>query len=143
MRFIGRPESLPDRLREHIACAEQLTANNRRITLFIAFNYGGRAEILDAAARYRGGGEDQFRACLYAPEMHDPEVIIRTGGERRLSNFLLWQAAFSKLVFRGELWPDFSRSALAESLELRGARPRQDASQAYDTPDPVRLKVSA
>ena len=116
MRFIGRREGVPSELVEQIRRAEALTAGNQRLRLFIAFNYGGRAEILDAARRYTGGGEEEFRRCLYAPEMHDPDLIIRTGGERRLSNYLLWQAAYSELVFREELWPDFTRAALEESL---------------------------
>ncbi len=147
MRFIGRREDLPDGLPERMSCAEQLTASNQRITLFIAFNYGGRAEILDAIARYRGGGEEEFRACLYAPEMHDPEVIIRTGGEHRLSNFLPWQAAYSQLVFRKEMWPDFSRAALAESLALnrphRRAAPGSQGDRVEDDqPCSGTLKVS-
>jgi undecaprenyl diphosphate synthase len=82
----------------------------------VAFNYGGRAEILDAARAFSVGGEDEFQELLYAPEMHDPDLIIRTSGERRLSNYLLWQGAYSELVFRDELWPDFSRTAFEESL---------------------------
>jgi undecaprenyl diphosphate synthase len=96
--------------------AEETTRANDRITMFVAFNYGGRAEILDAARRFDGTTEAEFRACLYAPEMHDPDLIIRTSGERRLSNYLLWQSAYSELVFRDELWPDFTRAALEESL---------------------------
>ena len=105
--------------------AEEQTADNDRITLFVAFNYGGRAEILDAAARYDGGGEDAFRALLYAPEMHDPDLIIRTSGEQRLSNYLLWQSAYSELVFRDELWPDFTREAFEESLAEYAERRRR------------------
>ncbi len=116
MRFIGRREEVPDELVEQMHSAETLTAGNQRLRLFIAFNYGSRAEILDAARRFTGGGEEEFRRCLYAPEMHDPDVIIRTGGEQRLSNYLLWQAAYSELVFRDELWPDFTQEALKESL---------------------------
>ncbi len=97
--------------------AESLTAENHRITLFIAFNYGGRAEIIDAARRFNGSTEEEFRRCLYAPEMHDPDLIIRTGGDRRLSNYLLWQSAYAELVFRDELWPDFTREAFHQSLE--------------------------
>jgi undecaprenyl diphosphate synthase len=116
MRFIGRREGVPDELVQQMRSAETLTAENQRLRLFIAFNYGSRAEILDAARRFTGGGEEEFRRCLYAPEMHNPDVIIRTGGEQRLSNYLLWQAAYSELVFRDELWPDFTRDALEESL---------------------------
>ncbi len=116
MRFIGRREGIPEGLGEQMDEAESLTSSNTRITLFIAFNYGGRAEILDAAARFEGGGEDEFRRLLYAPEMHDPELLIRTSGEQRISNYLLWQCAYSEFVFRDELWPDFDREAFADSL---------------------------
>ncbi len=116
MRFIGRCHAGTPELVEQMRLAEQLTATNDRITLFIAFNYGGRAEILDAAKHFRGRTEDEFRAFLYAPDMHDPDVIIRTSGEQRLSNYLLWQSAHSELVFREELWPDFTREALQQSL---------------------------
>jgi undecaprenyl diphosphate synthase len=125
MRFIGRRERIDPHLVERMAWAEQLTAGNDRITLFVAFNYGGRAEIVDAARNFTGTTEQEFRAHLYAPDMHDPDLIIRTSGERRLSNYLLWQSAYSELVFRDELWPDFSREAFAESLaefEARGRR---------------------
>ncbi|HYM45895.1 MAG TPA: polyprenyl diphosphate synthase [Solirubrobacteraceae bacterium] len=125
MRFIGRREQIPAELVQRIGWAEALTDANRRITLFVAFNYGGRAEIVDAARRFQGSTEDEFRACLYAPEMHDPDLIIRTSGERRLSNYLLWQSAYSELVFRDELWPDFTREALAQSLAEFSARRRR------------------
>jgi undecaprenyl diphosphate synthase len=116
MRFIGRREGVSEQLVEQMRWAEALTAANRRITLFVAFNYGGRAEILDAARRFSGSTEDEFRQCLYAPEMHDPDLIIRTSGERRLSNYLLWQSAYSEFISRDELWPDFTRAALEQSL---------------------------
>jgi undecaprenyl diphosphate synthase len=125
MRFIGRREGVSEQLREQMGWAERLTSENRRITLFVAFNYGGRAEILDAARRFRGSTEAEFRACLYAPEMHDPDLIIRTSGERRLSNYLLWQSAYSELVFRDELWPDFTREALEQSLAEYAERRRR------------------
>ncbi|HEY2767781.1 MAG TPA: polyprenyl diphosphate synthase [Solirubrobacteraceae bacterium] len=125
MRFVGRREGISQDLLEQMRWAQELTDANRTITLFVAFNYGGRAEILDAAASYQGGGEDEFRRCLYAPEMHDPDLIIRTSGERRLSNYLLWQSAYSELVFRDELWPDFTRAALEECLAEFSARRRR------------------
>jgi undecaprenyl diphosphate synthase len=150
MRFIGRREGIPENLREQMRWAEELTDANSTITLFVAFNYGGRAEILDAAVRFAAemralesagelagsieaaeaaGGtesiEERFRRCLYAPEMHDPDLIIRTSGERRLSNYLLWQSAYSELVFREELWPDFTRAALEQSLAEFSARRRR------------------
>jgi undecaprenyl diphosphate synthase len=116
MRFIGRREGLPADLVSRMEWAERKTAHNERITLYVAFNYGGRAEILDAARTFTGGTEDDFRRHLYAPEMHDPDLIIRTSGERRLSNYLMWQSAYSELVFRDELWPDFNRAAFEQSL---------------------------
>jgi undecaprenyl diphosphate synthase len=125
MRFIGRREDVEEALVEQMVWAEDLTKANERITLFVAFNYGGRAEIVDAARRFDGGDEDDFRALLYAPEMHDPDLIIRTSGERRLSNYLLWQSAYSELVWRDELWPDFSREAFEESLAEFAERQRR------------------
>jgi undecaprenyl diphosphate synthase len=125
MRFIGRRERISEELIERMRWAEELTEANRRITLFVAFNYGGRAEILDAARRFSGSTEDEFRECLYAPEMHDPDLIIRTSGEQRLSNYLLWQSAYSELIFRDELWPDFTREALEQSLAEFSRRRRR------------------
>jgi undecaprenyl diphosphate synthase len=125
IRFVGRREQLSAELLERMSWAEELTEPNRRITLFVAFNYGGRAEIVDAARRFSGHTEEEFRACLYAPEMHDPDLIIRTSGERRLSNYLLWQSAYSELVFRDELWPDFTRQALVQSLAEFAERRRR------------------
>jgi undecaprenyl diphosphate synthase len=126
MRFIGRRAApVPRALIERMDWAEDVTKANRRITLFVAFNYGGRAEIMDAARSFAVGGEDEFQAHLYAPEMHDPDLIIRTSGERRLSNYLLWQGAYSELVFRDELWPDFSRDALEASLDEFASRQRR------------------
>jgi undecaprenyl diphosphate synthase len=115
-RFIGRREGVSAALTEQMDWAEQETADGDVITLFVAFNYGGRAEILDAAERYHGGGEEAFRRGLYAPDQHDPDLVIRTSGEQRLSNFLLWQSAYSELVFADELWPDFSRDAFERAL---------------------------
>ena len=125
MRFLGRRQGISEELIERMHWAEELTDQNQRITLFVAFNYGGRAEILDAARRFTGSTEEEFRDCLYAPEMHDPDLIIRTSGEQRLSNYLLWQSAYSELVFRGELWPDFTREALEQSLAEFSQRRRR------------------
>jgi undecaprenyl diphosphate synthase len=126
MRFIGsRSDPVPEGLIERMSWAERLTRDNTRITLFVAFNYGGRAEIVDAARTFTHGSEEEFRAHLYAPDMHDPDVIIRTSGEQRISNYLLWQGAYSELVFREELWPDFSRAAFEQSLEEYAARQRR------------------
>ncbi|MEO6859124.1 MAG: polyprenyl diphosphate synthase [Solirubrobacteraceae bacterium] len=126
MRFIGRRSApVAPALIERMAWAEELTAANQRITLFVAFNYGGRAEIVDAARTFTGETEDEFRAHLYAPEMHDPDLIIRTSGEQRTSNYLLWQGAYAELAFRDELWPDFSRAAFAETLDEFSDRRRR------------------
>jgi undecaprenyl diphosphate synthase len=125
MRFIGRREGLDAELRRRMDWAEELTGENERITLFVAFNYGGRAEILDAARNFSGDTEEEFRRHLYAPDMHDPDLLIRTSGELRISNYLLWQLAYAEFVFRDELWPDFSREALEGSLDEYAARKRR------------------
>jgi undecaprenyl diphosphate synthase len=130
MRFIGRREGIPDGLRAQMVEAEARTAGNQRITLFIAFNYGGRAEILDAARGFEGDTEEDFRQRLYAPDMHDPELLIRTSGEQRISNYLLWQCAYSEFVFRDELWPDFDREAFSDSLAEFGRRERRFGTRA-------------
>jgi len=125
MRFIGRRGGIPADLVERMDWAERTTAGNQRITLFVAFNYGGRGEIVDAARAFDGETEEEFRRHLYAPEMHDPDLLIRTSGEQRISNYLLWQCAYSEFVFRDELWPDFTREAFEASLaefDRRGRR---------------------
>jgi undecaprenyl diphosphate synthase len=125
MRFVGSRDGIDADLIGRMDWAEEMTRANDRITLFVAFNYGGRAEIIDAARSFTGGTEDDFRRYLYAPDMHDPDLLIRTSGELRISNYLLWQLAYSEFVFRDELWPDFSRQALAESLSEYAARKRR------------------
>ena len=125
MRFLGRREGVLPELIEQMEWAEETTASNTRLTLYVAFNYGGRSEILDAAERYTGGGEEAFRSLLYAPEMHDPDLLIRTSGEQRISNYLLWQAAYSELHFTDVLWPDFSRTHFEEALASYEARVRR------------------
>ena len=125
MRFIGRREGVAPELVEQMTWAEEKTDANERITLFVAFNYGGRAEIVDAARRFTGGDEEDFAKLLYAPEMHDPDLVIRTSGEQRLSNYLLWQSAYSELYFTDVLWPDFSRTDFEEALASYEARVRR------------------
>ena len=125
MRFIGRREGVDPALVERMAWAEEKTAGNSRISLYVAFNYGGRAEIVDAARGFEGGGEEEFRRRLYAPEMHDPDLLIRTSGEQRISNYLLWQCAYSELVFREELWPDFDRACFEACLREYETRQRR------------------
>jgi undecaprenyl diphosphate synthase len=125
MRFVGRREGLSEELTRRMDWAEEHTAANDRITLFVAFNYGGRAEIVDAARNFTGDSEEEFRRHLYAPDMHDPDLLIRTSGELRISNYLLWQLAYAEFVFRDELWPDFTREAFEASLEEYAARRRR------------------
>jgi len=129
VRFIGRRERLDARLRARIEAAEELTAGNDRLRLFIAMNYGGRQEIVDAARRFAAcgpdAGEEEFRALLYGPDLRDPELVIRTSGEQRLSNFLLWQSAYSELFFSPRLWPDFTAQDLEEAIADYGRRERR------------------
>ena len=125
MRFLGRREGVSPALLEQMRWAEETTAANDTITLYVAFNYGGRAEIIDAARTFEGTTEEEFRAHLYAPEMHDPDLIIRTSGEQRLSNYLMWQSAYSELHFTEVLWPDFSRADLEFALAEFDARKRR------------------
>lgn len=125
MQFIGRRSGLSAELRDQMDWATEETAENDRLKLFVAFNYGGRAEILDAARRFDGETEEEFAALLYAPEMTDPDLVIRTSGEHRLSNYLLWQTAYSELHFTDVLWPDFAEGDLVAALdefETRGRR---------------------
>ena len=132
MRFVGSRRGVSDRLLGQMDWAEAETRDNTRLVLFVAFNYGGRAEILDAAARYEGGGEDAFAKLLYAPDMSDPELVIRTSGEQRLSNFLLWQSAYSELHFSDCLWPDFDRAELERALREYGSRRRRFGARDSD-----------
>ncbi len=180
VRFVGSRHGVPQKLARRIEEAEALTAANTRMTLYIAFNYGGRRELLhaaaglaaEAAAREAAGAgaaamdaaaaagpaaprstgaavvapaaapaaradgvvpvftDDDFRRHLYAPEMHDPELLIRTSGELRISNFLLWQCAYSELYFSDRLWPDFDEAALDEALAEYARRQRRFGGRA-------------
>jgi undecaprenyl diphosphate synthase len=126
MRFIGRRNApVAQALVERMEWAEDVTRANTRITLFVAFNYGGRAEIVDAARTFTGSTESEFAAHLYAPDMHDPDLVIRTSGEQRISNYLLWQAAYSEFVFCDELWPEFSRDVFERALDEFAVRRRR------------------
>jgi undecaprenyl diphosphate synthase len=130
IRFIGRRDDLDSALRARIDDAETLTAANGRLRLFIAMNYGGRQEILDAAGRLADQGvtaptDEQFRAALYGPDLRDPELVIRTSGEQRLSNFLLWQSAYSELYFAPQLWPDFGADDLEDAIADYAGRARR------------------
>jgi undecaprenyl diphosphate synthase len=125
MRFIGRRIGISAELVERMERVEAKASTSERITFFFALDYRGRAEILDAARAVDTEDEEDFRAHLYAPEIQEPDLLIRTGGERRLSGCLLWQCAYSELVFRDEPWPDFDRVALEECLDEFHARQRR------------------
>jgi undecaprenyl diphosphate synthase len=131
-RFIGRRDRASESLREQMARLEGETAQNDRLQLWIALDYGGRAELVEAARRLVEAGtpaeeidEDAFHAKLYAPELPDPDLLIRTSGELRISNFLLWQLAYSELVFTDTLWPDFGREELEQALAAYAGRRRR------------------
>ena len=121
---------MPVSLVEKMSWAEQLTAKNELLTFFVPINYGGRGEILQAAQQFHGSTEEDFAALLYAPDMHDPELLIRAGAEQRLSNFLLWQVANAWLVFSMEMWPEFSRASFEAAInEFREIAVRRAAHQ--------------
>ncbi len=137
VRFIGRRGGrVPRRVLRHIEDTEALTRDNRRMTLTFAFNYGGRAELVDAVrgianeARARRidpkkVDERMIRRHLYAPDMPDPDILVRTSGEHRISNYLLWELAYSELVFTEVLWPDFRRQDLFDAIVEYQARERR------------------
>jgi undecaprenyl diphosphate synthase len=128
-RFIGRRDRAPVELQERMAALERETERNQRLNLWIAFDYGGRAEIVAAANRAIAAGEpvdeDSFAAYLNAPDMPDPDLLIRTSGELRISNFLLWQLAYAELVFVDTLWPDFGEDELRGALDDYASRRRR------------------
>jgi len=131
-RFLGRSERAPDWLRAKMAELETATADKSKLQLWIAFDYGGRAELVDAARRLLESGidpedldEDALAACLYEPEMPDPDLVIRTSGEQRISNFLLWQSAYAEYIFTDTLWPDFGPDELRTAIEEYALRRRR------------------
>jgi undecaprenyl diphosphate synthase len=137
VRFIGRRDRAPEELRRRMDAMEDRTALNARINLWVAFDYGGRAELVQAARRLVESGvepedidENVFAANLYAPELPDPDLLIRTSGELRISNFLLWQVAYSELVFVDTLWPDFDERDLRAALHEYASRRRRFGGRA-------------
>ena len=131
-RFIGRRDRAPEWLQTKMRELEVATADRDRLDLWIAFDYGGRAELVEAARRLVESGipaaeidQARFASCLYAPEMPDPDLLIRTSGELRVSNFLLWQAAYAELVFVDKLWPDFGPDDLRSAVEDYARRRRR------------------
>jgi undecaprenyl diphosphate synthase len=132
VRFLGRRDRAPEELQRKMAGLERQTAENDRLNLWIAFDYGGRAEIVEAARRLAESGidpreidENTFAANLHAPELPDPDLLIRTSGELRISNFLLWQIAYSELVFIDKHWPDFGPRDLEDALAAYARRRRR------------------
>jgi undecaprenyl diphosphate synthase len=131
-RFIGRRDRAPVELREKMERLEAETAHNDRLQLWIAFDYGGRTELVEAARSIVAEGtraedvdEALLAAHLHAPEMPDPDLLIRTSGEHRISNFLLWQLAYAELAFVDTLWPDFGEEDLRKALEDYASRRRR------------------
>lgn len=129
LHFVGDRQGLSEGMRQGLAQAEAQTADNRRMVLNVCFNYGGRWDIAQAAARMAARGEpitevalDRAMALAHVP---DPDLLIRTGGEQRISNFLLWQCAYSELYFSDRLWPDFDAAALDEAIAAFAARERR------------------
>jgi undecaprenyl diphosphate synthase len=131
-RFFGRRDRVPAELQEKMASLEEETAHLDRLQLWIAFDYGGRAEIVEATRRILQEGvrhedvsEEVIAAHLYAPDLPDPDVVIRTSGEQRLSNFLLWQSAYAEFIFDDTLWPDFGEDRLRAAVEEYASRGRR------------------
>ncbi len=132
LRFVGRREHLARPLRVAIEDAEELTRTNERLNVYIALNYGGRAEIVDAARRMiedglkpKGVDEATFASYLYAPEVPEVDLVIRTSGEMRVSNFLLWQIAYAEFYVTATLWPDFSPEEFRRAIASFAARSRR------------------
>ncbi|MDQ3238155.1 MAG: polyprenyl diphosphate synthase [Actinomycetota bacterium] len=132
LRFVGRRENLPESVRAAIREAEMLTAANDKLDVYIALNYGGRSEIVDAARRMISAGldpedvnEETFARYLYAPEAPEVDLVIRTSGELRVSNFLLWQIAYAEFYVTDTLWPDFSAKEFRRAIESFSARSRR------------------
>jgi undecaprenyl diphosphate synthase len=131
-RFVGRRDRAPEWLQAKMSELEAATADRSRLNLWIAFDYGGRAELVEAARRLVESGidpddvdEDALAARLYAPEMPDPDLVIRTSGEQRISNFFLWQSAYAEYVFTDTFWPDFGPDQLRAAIEEYASRRRR------------------
>ena len=134
--FVGRRDELSESLRGKMDWAETLTESNGRMVLFIAFNYGGRREIVDSVRGAAAAGIDpavitaeDITAHMYSPLMREPDLLIRTSGERRLSNFLLWQSAYSELFFSERLWPDFDEDEFLRAIKDYAGRERRFGSR--------------
>jgi undecaprenyl diphosphate synthase len=131
-RFVGRRDRAPGWLREKMAALEAATAGKTRLSLWIAFDYGGRAELVEAVRRLVDSGieadaidENALARAMYAPEMPDPDLVIRTSGELRVSNFLLWQSAYAEYLFTETFWPDFGPDEFRAAIEEYARRRRR------------------
>jgi undecaprenyl diphosphate synthase len=132
LRFLGRRDGLPDSVLEALTEAEESTAGNDKLDVYIALNYGGRAEIVDATRRIVADGlspeevdERTFARYLYAPDVPEVDLVIRTSGELRVSNFLLWQIAYAEFYVTDTLWPDFSSEEFLRALKSFASRSRR------------------
>lgn len=129
LKFVGERKGLSDKVLQGLEAAERDTADNQRLTLNVCFNYGGRWDIVQAAQQLAASGkaitEDSLGAHLALAHVPDPDLVIRTGGEQRISNFLIWQSAYSEYVFSDALWPDFDEAALDQAIEVFGRRERR------------------
>lgn len=133
LRFSGRLGEFPEDIQNLIEKAEQLTASSERMQVIVCMNYGGRQEILDAFGRALREGvseldESSIRSYLYLPDVPDPDLIVRTSGEIRLSNFLLWQSSYAEFFFTDTLWPDFAEKDFEEAMEAYSKRTRRYGS---------------
>jgi undecaprenyl diphosphate synthase len=131
IKHLGRRDRMPSHALDAIDRAERATANNTGMSLFIALDYGGRQELLDAAERYSGGGEEEFKRLLYAPEQRDPDLAIRTGGNQRLSGSLPWHLVYTELLFLDIYWPDFRRVHLEWAMHEYTRRTRTFGTRAW------------
>lgn len=132
LRFVGRTEALSEKIQKAVREAEEMTAGNEDLDVYVALNYGGRSELVDAARRMISAGispdevdEETFSYYLYAPEASDMDLVIRTSGELRVSNFLLWQIAYAEFYVTETLWPDFSSEEFLKAIETYASRSRR------------------
>lgn len=148
VRFMGREQGLSQAVLDKMRWAREVTTENSCMTLAIAFNYGGRAEVVDAARAVAAAGgpdaitEQAICGALYLPDMREPDLIVRTAGEQRTSNFLLWQGAYSELVFLDILWPDFNVDALRSAIGQYAARERRYGRRLDNAPGVAAAKAA-
>lgn len=146
LHFVGERSTLSDKVRQGLSQAEQATRDNQRLVLNVCFNYGGQWDITQAAAALASRGEPiteaSLRAALALAHVPDPDLLIRTGGEMRISNFLLWQAAYSELYFSDRLWPEFDEAALDEAIDAFRSRERRFGKTSEQVQPPIPLTTA-